>query len=168
MLLGPVAQREGEVAAAAPAGVGHWRGGSQEGNAQGQVTGLPLLLGRPCPGRLLAGHCVHSNARDVRLLAGTWHPRVDATSLQLLPGLRGGPIPEFLAGGVQVGMGTDDGCCNDTVNLLADMKVLACLHRATTEDPSILTAEQIIEMATMAGPVPRACPIALAHWSRAS
>ena len=48
-------------------------------------------------------------------------------------------------------MGTDDGCCNDTVNLLADMKVLACLHRATTEDPSILTAEQIIEMATIGG-----------------
>ena len=46
-------------------------------------------------------------------------------------------------------MGTDDGCCNDTVNLLADMKVLACLHRAITEDPSILTAEQIIEMATI-------------------
>ena len=48
-------------------------------------------------------------------------------------------------------MGTDDGCCNDTVNLLADMKVLACLHRATTEDPRILTAEQIIEMATIGG-----------------
>src|ERR1700689_2018730 len=43
----PGPQREGEVGARAPAEVGHWRGGSQEGNAQGQVTGLPLLLGRP-------------------------------------------------------------------------------------------------------------------------
>ena len=61
------------------------------------------------------------------------------------------PIPDFLARGVRVGMGTDDGCCNDTVNILADMKVLACLHRATTEDPSIITAEQIVEMATIGG-----------------
>jgi len=65
-------------------------------------------------------------------------------------------------------MGTDDGCCNDSVNLLADMKVLACLHRAAREDPSVVTAEQIVELATVVVPPPWGWPIALARLSQAS
>jgi cytosine/adenosine deaminase-related metal-dependent hydrolase len=101
--------------------------------------------------RLLAGHCVHSSARDVRLLAahGVRVSTQPVSNSYLASGIA--PIPEFLSRGVKVGMGTDDGCCNDTVNLLADMKVLACLHRAKAEDPSILTAEQIVELATIGG-----------------
>jgi cytosine/adenosine deaminase-related metal-dependent hydrolase len=101
--------------------------------------------------RLLAGHCVHSSPRDVRLLAGHGVRVSTQPVSNSYLGSGVAPIPQFLARGVRVGIGTDDGCCNDAVNLLADMKVLACLHRAASEDPSILTAEQIVELATIGG-----------------
>jgi atrazine chlorohydrolase/5-methylthioadenosine/S-adenosylhomocysteine deaminase/melamine deaminase len=100
---------------------------------------------------LLAAHCVHSTSRDVRLLAsrGVRVSTQPVSNSYLGSGVA--PVTEFLARDMAVGIGTDDGCCNDSVNLLADMKVLACLHRAVHEDASVLTAERVVEMATLGG-----------------
>jgi atrazine chlorohydrolase/5-methylthioadenosine/S-adenosylhomocysteine deaminase/melamine deaminase len=101
--------------------------------------------------RLLAVHCIHIDRRDVRLLAQ--HDVKVSTQAVSNSYLASGiaPVPDMLAQGMTVGMGTDDGNCNDSVNLLSDMKVLALVHRASTRDPSVITPEKILEMATIDG-----------------
>jgi cytosine/adenosine deaminase-related metal-dependent hydrolase len=101
--------------------------------------------------RLLAAHCVHIDDRDVRLLAdhGVRVSTQAVSNSYLAAGIA--PVPEMLARGMRVGMGTDDGNCNDSVNLISDMKVLALIHRATHQDASIITPEKVLEMATIDG-----------------
>ena len=52
---------------------------------------------------------------------------------------------QLLEAGVTLAVGTDDVNCNGSVNLLSDMKTLALVHRALADDPSALTAEQVLE-----------------------
>jgi cytosine/adenosine deaminase-related metal-dependent hydrolase len=101
--------------------------------------------------RLLAAHCVHIGPRDIRLFR---HHDVKvstqpSSNSYLAAGVA--PVPDLIANGVSVGIGTDDPNCNDAINMLGDMKMLALLHRATREDASILTPEKILEMATIDG-----------------
>ena len=100
---------------------------------------------------LLVAHCVHTNARDVRLL------RAFDVKVSTQPGsnsyLASGiaPVPLMLAHGVTVGVGTDDANCNDSVNLIGDLKTLSLIHRAVHQDASIITPEKALEMVTIDG-----------------
>jgi cytosine/adenosine deaminase-related metal-dependent hydrolase len=101
--------------------------------------------------RLLAAHCIHIDRRDVRLLAQ--HEVKVSTQAVSNSYLASGvaPVPDMLACKMTVGLGTDDANCNDSVNLLSDMKVFALVHRATRQDASVVTPERILEMATIDG-----------------
>jgi atrazine chlorohydrolase/5-methylthioadenosine/S-adenosylhomocysteine deaminase/melamine deaminase len=101
--------------------------------------------------RLLAGHCVHVDQHDIRLLAraGARVSTQPVSNGYLGSGVA--PVPAMLAAGLAVGLGTDDACCNDSVNLLSDIKVLACLHKAVHQDAAVLTAERALEMITIDG-----------------
>lgn len=99
--------------------------------------------------RLLAAHCVHIDERDVRLLKQ--HDVKVSTQPVSNSYLAAGvaPVREMIECGLTVGIGTDDANCNDSVNLISDMKVLALLHRATHQDASVITPEKILEMSTI-------------------
>lgn len=101
--------------------------------------------------RLLAAHCVHIDSRDVRFFRqhDVKVSTQPVSNSYLAAGIA--PVPELLANGVCVGIGTDDANCNDSVNLISDMKVLALIHRAAHRDASIITPEKILEMATIDG-----------------
>ena len=78
---------------------------------------------------LLAGHCVWMNDRDIRLLK-KFDVRVSnlAVSNQYLAsGIA--PIAKMIGQGITVGIGTDDTNCNDSVNMLSDMKHVALLQK---------------------------------------
>lgn len=98
--------------------------------------------------RLLAGHCVHVDAGDIRLLAraGASVSTQPVSNCYLGSGIA--PVPAMLAAGLTVALGTDDANCNDAVNPLADMKTLALLHRGVARDPKVLPPERILRMAT--------------------
>jgi atrazine chlorohydrolase/5-methylthioadenosine/S-adenosylhomocysteine deaminase/melamine deaminase len=101
--------------------------------------------------RLLAGHCVHVDPHDIRLLArGGARVSTQPVSNGYL-GSGVAPVPALLAAGLAVGVGTDDACCNDAVNLLADIKVLACLQKAVHRDAAVVSAERLLEMVTIDG-----------------
>jgi cytosine/adenosine deaminase-related metal-dependent hydrolase len=61
------------------------------------------------------------------------------------------PIPKILAEGITVGLGSDDPNCNDSVNMLVEMRDAALIHKAKMLDASCITAEQVVEMATLQG-----------------
>lgn len=101
--------------------------------------------------RVLCGHCVYCNPRDIRLLkihdAKVAHNAV--SNLYLASGFA--PIAEMISEGLTVALGTDDANCNENVNIFEAMKFAALVQRAKYLDASALTAEKVVEMATIEG-----------------
>lgn len=61
------------------------------------------------------------------------------------------PIPAMLAAGVNVSLGTDAGTCNNTYDMINDMRWASCLHKVNTLDPTTVPCETVLEMATING-----------------
>jgi cytosine/adenosine deaminase-related metal-dependent hydrolase len=101
--------------------------------------------------RLLAGHCVHLDDRDIRLLR---RHDVAVSTQPVSNGVLGSgvaPVPRLLEAGIRLGLGTDDANCNDAVNPLADVKTLGVVQRAVAADHSTITATQLLRIATLGG-----------------
>ena len=60
-------------------------------------------------------------------------------------------VPQMLASGVNVALGCDGGPSNNDYDLVREMKLAAILHKAVTNDPLIVPAETVLEMATING-----------------
>jgi 5-methylthioadenosine/S-adenosylhomocysteine deaminase len=61
------------------------------------------------------------------------------------------PIPEFLAAGIAVGLGTDGCASNNNLDLFQEMDFAAKLHKVNTLDPTVMDARTILKMATIDG-----------------
>jgi len=102
-------------------------------------------------GRLLACHCVWLDDADIETLRAfdvkvAHNPE---SNMKLASGIA--PVPEMLAAGVCVGLGTDGCASNNDLDLFAEMDTAAKLHKVHTLDPTVLAAEQVLKMATVEG-----------------
>jgi 5-methylthioadenosine/S-adenosylhomocysteine deaminase len=61
------------------------------------------------------------------------------------------PVPEMLRKGITVSLGTDSPCSNNTADMFEVMKTAAILHKGTNKNPTLMPAEQVLEMATVEG-----------------
>jgi len=61
------------------------------------------------------------------------------------------PIPEMRNAGINVALGTDGPASNNNQDLIESMKFAACLHKVNKLDPAIITAQDVLEMATING-----------------
>jgi cytosine/adenosine deaminase-related metal-dependent hydrolase len=61
------------------------------------------------------------------------------------------PIPQMLAKGINVALGTDGAPCSNTYDLFRDMHLAGIIHKGVTRNASVLPAEQVLEMATING-----------------
>lgn len=61
------------------------------------------------------------------------------------------PIPEYLAAGISVGLGTDGCASNNNLDLFQEMDFAAKLHKVSSLDPTAIDARTVIEMATIGG-----------------
>jgi cytosine/adenosine deaminase-related metal-dependent hydrolase len=61
------------------------------------------------------------------------------------------PIPDMLAAGVNVALGTDGAPCNNTYDMFREMHLAAILHSGVRESAGIITAYRVLEMATING-----------------
>jgi 5-methylthioadenosine/S-adenosylhomocysteine deaminase len=61
-----------------------------------------------------------------------------------------GHVPELLAAGVAVGLGSDH-ASSGIVDLCQEMFLAACAYKETREDPAALSPERVLEMATVNG-----------------
>jgi len=57
----------------------------------------------------------------------------------------------MLASGVNVALGCDGGPSNNDYDMIREMKLAALIHKAVTNDPLIVPAETVLEMATING-----------------
>jgi cytosine/adenosine deaminase-related metal-dependent hydrolase len=101
--------------------------------------------------RVLLIHTVWLDDRDIRRLAetGTHITHNPVSNAKLASGIA--PIPAMLAAGVNVSLGTDAGTCNNTYDMIHDMRWAACLHKVNQFDPTITPCEAVLEMATING-----------------
>lgn len=100
---------------------------------------------------LLAVHCVHCNAADIAALARhdvkvSHNP---CSNLYLASGIA--PVPKMQRRGLTVGLASDGPASSNNHSMLQAMKFAALAQKGASGDASIITAERVLEMATIDG-----------------
>ena len=101
--------------------------------------------------RTVANHGVWVSAADMKILrshqvAVSHNPE---SNMKLASGIA--PVPEYLAAGVTVALGTDGAASNNDLDMFEAMRFAALLHKVKTGDPRVIPATVALEMATMGG-----------------
>jgi 5-methylthioadenosine/S-adenosylhomocysteine deaminase len=96
-------------------------------------------------------HAVHPEPGDAALLAAeqitvSYNP---VSNLKLGAGVA--PIPDYLAAGVRLALGTDSMASNNSADLFEEIKLGALLQRGIHHDPAILHGAGTLAMATSGG-----------------
>ena len=99
--------------------------------------------------KVIAAHVVWPDKEEIGLLANknvlVSHNPV--SNLKVAAGIS--PVPEMLAKGVSVGLGTDGPASNNTVDMFETMKVAALIHKCANKNPTVMKAQQVLDMATV-------------------
>src|SRR5436309_3355619 len=100
--------------------------------------------------RVTAAHCVWVTMNEIRALArrGTTVAHCPVSNMKLASG-GVAPVPEMIDAGVVVGLGTDSPISNNGMDVFADMKVAALLHKATRWDARVMSAQTVLDLATI-------------------
>ena len=101
--------------------------------------------------RTLINHGVWVNAADMKILrshqvAVSHNPE---SNMKLASGIA--PVPEYLAAGITVGLGTDGAASNNDLDMFEAMRFAALLHKVKTGNPQAVPASVALEMATING-----------------
>jgi 5-methylthioadenosine/S-adenosylhomocysteine deaminase len=101
--------------------------------------------------KTVAVHAVWLSAADQELLArrGVKVSHCPESNLKLAAGVA--PIPELLARGVTVGLGTDGAGSNNNLDLWGELSLAAKLHKVWRRDPTCLPAPAAVALATREG-----------------
>ena len=101
--------------------------------------------------RLSCAHCVHVNERDIELLAANGASVVHNAGSNLRLGNGIAPINTMLRQGVNVALGLDSQTLNDDEDMLQEMRLVATLHGALSDDVHRFDAGRILGMASING-----------------
>ena len=101
--------------------------------------------------RTLIAHCVWLTDDEIKRVAdtGTSIAHCPISNAKLASGVA--RVPEMLAAGITVGIGTDGPVCNNSLSLFEEMKFASLIQKATRLDATVLPADQILRMATING-----------------
>jgi 5-methylthioadenosine/S-adenosylhomocysteine deaminase len=101
---------------------------------------------------VVAAHCIFVDEADRKTLAQRHVGCVHNPSSNMIIASGVAPVPEERAAGVAVGLGTDGPAgSNNDLNLMEEMDLAAKLAKVTRMDPLALTAQAVVEMATIDG-----------------
>lgn len=102
------------------------------------------------PGTVLA-HVVDVNDAEVRLLADRGVRAVHNPSSNMKLASGAAPLPAMLRAGLTVALGTDGAASNNQLNMFTEMGRAALLHKLTGSNPTVATAQEVLDMATLGG-----------------
>ncbi|MBU0687536.1 MAG: amidohydrolase [Candidatus Margulisbacteria bacterium] len=102
-------------------------------------------------GSTICAHCVWLDEKDIKLLAknGVTAVHCPESNMKLASGIA--PVPEMIAAGVNVALGTDGTASNNDLNMIGEMGTAAKLNKVRTMDPTVMSAEAVLKMATING-----------------
>ncbi len=99
----------------------------------------------------IAAHCVWVSDADMDIMAerGVTAAHNPTSNLKLASGRA--RLHELIARGVNVSLGTDGCCSNNTHDMFKELKLAALLAKERTGDPSAMNAYQALKLATVNG-----------------
>jgi 5-methylthioadenosine/S-adenosylhomocysteine deaminase len=98
--------------------------------------------------RMLVAHAVHLSDADIHLLAEhdvavVYNP---SSNMKLASGVA--RVPELIAAGVRVGLGTDSNLSNNNLDMFEEMRLGALLQKVWRNDAEALPCELVLRLAT--------------------
>jgi 5-methylthioadenosine/S-adenosylhomocysteine deaminase len=101
--------------------------------------------------RTVAAHTVHVTEGEISLLRqnGVGSVHNPESNMKLASGVA--PVPQMLRAGVLLGLGTDGAASNNDLSMWEAIDFAAKLHKLSTNDPKVVTAEEAFAMATIGG-----------------
>ncbi|OPY88198.1 MAG: 5-methylthioadenosine/S-adenosylhomocysteine deaminase [Smithella sp. PtaU1.Bin162] len=99
----------------------------------------------------IAVHCNWVDNEDMAVFAdsGVKVSHNPESSMKLAAGVA--PIPAMLKRGIAVGLGTDGAASNNDLDMFREMDTAAKIHKVVTLDPTVMSAETVLKMATIGG-----------------
>jgi 5-methylthioadenosine/S-adenosylhomocysteine deaminase len=101
--------------------------------------------------RVLGAHAIQVNDEEIAILkrrdVGVAH--CPQSNMKLSSGTA--PVPQMLKAGIRLGLGTDGAASNNDLDLWEEIDTAAKLHKLIANDPTVLSAPQAFEMATIGG-----------------
>lgn len=104
-----------------------------------------------CGPNVLMVHCVHLTDEDIEK-ARKYDLKIShnvCSNMYLSSGVA--PIPKLLKAGVTCSLGVDGAASNNANDMIELMKNTALLQKCATRDPLSMSAEKVVEMATIDG-----------------
>ncbi|HJX22876.1 MAG TPA: amidohydrolase family protein, partial [Candidatus Bathyarchaeia archaeon] len=100
---------------------------------------------------VLCVHCVWLSDREIRILAATDTKVSHNPTSNMYLASGPAPIHRLTQAGVTVSLGLDGAASNNNQDMIELMKMAVLLNKVSTLDPTSMTAEAAIEMATING-----------------
>jgi 5-methylthioadenosine/S-adenosylhomocysteine deaminase len=128
---------------------------AQEVEAMRNEKGMPVVPFVKKQGvfeaKTIAAHCVHIDEGEMRTLehshVGVAHN--PSSNLKLASGIA--PVTRMLELGLKVGIGTDGTASNNDLDFFEEMRLASFLAKGSSGDPTVVPAQQTLEMATRIG-----------------
>jgi 5-methylthioadenosine/S-adenosylhomocysteine deaminase len=100
----------------------------------------------------LAAHSAWLTMAEIRQLARTG-AKVSTCPVSNMKLATGGvaPLPEMFQNGVTVSIGTDGSTTNNCLDMFREMRVLSLLQKSNRWDPTVLPAQQLLDLVTIEG-----------------
>jgi 5-methylthioadenosine/S-adenosylhomocysteine deaminase len=98
--------------------------------------------------RTVAVHCVWLDDDEIRLMGGRGAAVAYCPSSNMFLGDGITRLPELLAAGVRVGLGTDGGCTNNRLSVFEEMRMASLLARVRLLDGAALDAATAFRLGT--------------------
>jgi 5-methylthioadenosine/S-adenosylhomocysteine deaminase len=101
--------------------------------------------------RTVAAHTVHLTEGEISLLKqnGVGSVHNPQSNMKLASGVA--PVPQMLRAGVALGLGTDGAASNNDLDMWEEIDTAAKLHKLSSNDPKVVTAEEAFALATIGG-----------------
>jgi 5-methylthioadenosine/S-adenosylhomocysteine deaminase len=101
--------------------------------------------------RTVLAHAVHMSDGDIEMVAdvGAHIAHNPASNLKLASGIA--PIERYLEAGINVALGTDGSASANDLDVWMAMRLASYARKASTGDPTVLDARQMVTMATRNG-----------------
>jgi 5-methylthioadenosine/S-adenosylhomocysteine deaminase len=98
-----------------------------------------------------AAHCVWCTDDDFKIMAEKGVSLVHNPTSNMKLGSGFARIPRAMELGVNVALGTDGCASNDNLDMFEEMHIASLVHKGLNLDPTVLSAWEVIEMATKNG-----------------
>ncbi len=100
---------------------------------------------------LVAAHCVALSEEEIELMALSRAAAVHCpqSNMKLASGVA--PLPQMMAAGVRLALGTDGPASNNSLDMLREVDCAAKLHKVVARDPTVAAARDVLRLATAGG-----------------